>query len=245
MRDSRLGQSCHPGMELLINFHFCEVIMGAMASQITSLASVYTTVYSGEDQQKHQSPVLLALCAGNSPVTGEFPAQRTSNADIFFHLMTSSCFRQDSQFAWSFHPEIELFIHCSCEFLDSHNSSIVKWNYFYIFHAKFHICPTFHPKIELFCSGVYLKAFRVGWIKMGNLILHTLLLTVKATQQDIHFEWSTHLNHKNWWTHLNTYFDYLNGSVRFPKKMSSMGFLLIFFHLSWLCFIDELAHVSL
>ena len=30
------------------------------------------------------------LCAGNSSVTGEFPAQRASNADIFFHFMKSS-----------------------------------------------------------------------------------------------------------------------------------------------------------
>ena len=31
---------------------------------------------------------LLALCAGNSPVTGEFPAQRpvTRSFDIFFDL---------------------------------------------------------------------------------------------------------------------------------------------------------------
>ena len=33
-------------------------------------------------------PVLLALCAGNSPVTGEFPAQRpvTRSFDVFFDL---------------------------------------------------------------------------------------------------------------------------------------------------------------
>ena len=55
--------------------------MGAMASQITSLTIVYSTVYSGADQRKLQSSVLLALCAGNSPVTGEFPAQRASNAE--------------------------------------------------------------------------------------------------------------------------------------------------------------------
>ena len=31
---------------------------------------------------------LLALCAGNSPVTGEFPAQRpvTQSIDVFFDL---------------------------------------------------------------------------------------------------------------------------------------------------------------
>ena len=31
------------------------------------------------------------LCAGNSPVTGEFPAKMASNEKKCFHLMTSSC----------------------------------------------------------------------------------------------------------------------------------------------------------
>ena len=54
--------------------------MGAMASQITSLTIVYSTVYSGADQWKHQSSASLAF-AGNSPGTGEFPAQMASNAE--------------------------------------------------------------------------------------------------------------------------------------------------------------------
>ena len=33
---------------------------------------------------------VTGLCVGNSPVTGEFPAQNASNAEIFLHLMTSS-----------------------------------------------------------------------------------------------------------------------------------------------------------
>ena len=35
--------------------HYSDVIIGAMASQITSLAIVYSTIYSGADQRKHQS----------------------------------------------------------------------------------------------------------------------------------------------------------------------------------------------
>ena len=35
--------------------------MGDIASQITSLAIVYSTVYSGTDQRKRQSSVSLAL----------------------------------------------------------------------------------------------------------------------------------------------------------------------------------------
>ena len=44
--------------------------MGTMASQIISLKIVYSTVYSGEDQRKHQSSVSLAL------VCGEFTGDR-------------------------------------------------------------------------------------------------------------------------------------------------------------------------
>ena len=52
--------------------------MGAMASQITSLMNAYSTVYSGADQRKLR---VTGLCEGNSPVTGEFPAQKASYAE--------------------------------------------------------------------------------------------------------------------------------------------------------------------
>ena len=38
--------------------------MGAIASQITSLTIVYSTVYSDADQRKHQSPASLAFVRG-------------------------------------------------------------------------------------------------------------------------------------------------------------------------------------
>ena len=41
--------------------HYNDVIMGAIASQITSLTIVYSTVYSGTDQRKHQSSTTLAF----------------------------------------------------------------------------------------------------------------------------------------------------------------------------------------
>ena len=40
--------------------HYNDVIMGAIASQITSLTIVYLTVYSDADQWKHQSSASLA-----------------------------------------------------------------------------------------------------------------------------------------------------------------------------------------
>ena len=63
--------------------------MGSIASQITSITVVYSSVYSGADQRKHQSSASLAFMRGihrrpvNSPHKG--PVTR-----IMFHLMTSS-----------------------------------------------------------------------------------------------------------------------------------------------------------
>ena len=44
--------------------NYCDVIMGEMASQITSLTNVYPTVYSSSDQIKHQSSTSLAFVRG-------------------------------------------------------------------------------------------------------------------------------------------------------------------------------------
>ena len=52
-----------------------------MASQITSLAIVYSTVYSRRKSKKTSKIRVTGLCAGISPVTGEIPAQRASNAE--------------------------------------------------------------------------------------------------------------------------------------------------------------------
>ena len=45
-------------------YHYCDAIMGTVASQITSLTIVYTTVYSDADQSKHQSSASLAFVWG-------------------------------------------------------------------------------------------------------------------------------------------------------------------------------------
>ena len=44
--------------------HYNDVIMGTIASQITSLTIVYSTVYSDSDQRKHQSHASLAFVRG-------------------------------------------------------------------------------------------------------------------------------------------------------------------------------------
>ena len=52
--------------------------MDTMACQITSLTIVYSIVYPGAEKKSKLR--VTGLCVGNSPVTGEFPAQMASNA---------------------------------------------------------------------------------------------------------------------------------------------------------------------
>ena len=58
--------------------HYVDVKMGAIASQITSLAVVYSTVYSDADQRKHQSSASLAFVRGihRGPVNCEHGPRR-------------------------------------------------------------------------------------------------------------------------------------------------------------------------
>ena len=44
--------------------HYNDVIMGAIASQMTSLTIFYSTVYSAADQRKHESSASLAFVLG-------------------------------------------------------------------------------------------------------------------------------------------------------------------------------------
>ena len=47
-----------------IHSHYCDVMMGTIASQVTSPAIVYLIFHSGADQRKHQSSASLAFVLG-------------------------------------------------------------------------------------------------------------------------------------------------------------------------------------
>ena len=71
-------------------YHYIDVIMTTMASQITSLAVVYSTVYSDADQRKHQSSASLAFLWGIHRDRW-IPRTKGQLRGKCFHLMTSSC----------------------------------------------------------------------------------------------------------------------------------------------------------
>ena len=94
MMTSLGGTSCNhrPGVAAadgerisIFPLHYDDVIMTMLASQITSLTVVYSIVYSGVNQRKHQSSASLAFVRDRwvSRTNGQLRGK-------CFHLMTSS-----------------------------------------------------------------------------------------------------------------------------------------------------------
>ena len=86
----------HSGIhEIVQGTHYNDVIMGTIASQITSLTIVYSTVYSGADQGKHQSPASLAFVRGihRTPVNSPHKWSVTRKMFPLDDVIMNSCFQ--------------------------------------------------------------------------------------------------------------------------------------------------------
>ena len=77
--------------------HYGDVIVDAIASQITSLTIVYSIVYSDADQRKHQSSTSLAFVQGihrgpvNSPHKWPVTRQMFPVDDVIMNIYRISC----------------------------------------------------------------------------------------------------------------------------------------------------------
>ena len=91
--------------------HYNDVIMGTMASQITGLMIVYSTVYSGADQRKLQSSASLAFVRGihrwpvNSPHKWPVTWKMFPFDDVIMLVGTQLCS----------HLHMSRYIHCDAE----------------------------------------------------------------------------------------------------------------------------------
>ena len=61
--------------------HYSDVIMGAMTSQITNHDCLLNLIFRRRSKKTSSELRVTGLCEGNSPVTGEFPAQMVDNAE--------------------------------------------------------------------------------------------------------------------------------------------------------------------
>ena len=100
-----------PGVDSLR--HYNDVIRTTLASQITSLAVVYSTVYSVADQRKHQSSSSLAFVWGIHHDRW-IPRTKGQLRGKCFHLMTSSWKHIDLCFVSSPKPGKERIYKNSC-----------------------------------------------------------------------------------------------------------------------------------
>ena len=76
--------------------HYIDIIMSVMASQITSVSIVYSTVCSGVDQRKYQSSASLVHVRGihrwpvNSPLKGPVAREMFPFDDVIMKLRASA-----------------------------------------------------------------------------------------------------------------------------------------------------------
>ena len=78
-----LPQWCIPVTLITLLFHYNDVIMSTMASQITSLTIVYSIAYLSADQRKHQSSAILAFVRGIHRRPVNSPHKRSVTRNMF------------------------------------------------------------------------------------------------------------------------------------------------------------------
>ena len=83
--------------------HYMEVIMSAVVSKIISLTIVYSTVYSGADQRKHQSSASLAFVRGihRPPVNSLHQRKMFPFDDVI--MVSTATKKSGSYYVWEQH----------------------------------------------------------------------------------------------------------------------------------------------
>ena len=133
-----------------LTVHYSGIIMGVMASQITSLTIVYSTIYSGADQRKHQSSASMVFVWGihwwpvnfphKWPVTWKmFPSDDiimicithvltvqsgTSIYPQISTLYTLTCFEENQKYIWISHF-LSMRSHMQLKYFSMHDQAVV------------------------------------------------------------------------------------------------------------------------
>ena len=92
--DIGLGIGERDSMDIATNYN--NIIMGAIASQITSITIVYSIVYPDADQRKHQSSASLAFVRGihRGPVNSQHKWSVTRKIVLFDDVIMWNWYRQ-------------------------------------------------------------------------------------------------------------------------------------------------------
>ena len=142
-------------MDESLSSHYGDVITGTMASQITSLTIVYSTVYSGADQRKHQSSPSLAFVRGihQGPVNSPHKWPVTRNLfpfdDVIMHEEWFQPHATHAQCRWIIGKNVDVyFLKCSTRRsrIKSANSSRWYGGYVALFQAVYNVLLFVQPR---------------------------------------------------------------------------------------------------
>ena len=133
--------------------HYNEVIMSAISSQITSITDVYSTVYSGTDERKHQSSALLAFLRGihRSPVNSPYKRPVTRKMFPFDDvIMFTSLFKS---------------LHDKCVYVPVHHRRLTLPTSPSVIHF---LILVYHPD-ELLQTAIFMPGMLGGEIMHGTM----------------------------------------------------------------------------
>ena len=142
-------------------YNYNDVIMGALASQITSLTIVYSGGYSGPDQRKHQSSASLAFVRGihrrpvNSPRKGPVTRKICPFYDVIMMVNEPS----ESTYSWWYRNNKA-----------KHNSTVHILCEIYTAKPLVYVAPHLNVSrlvLQLFClihwSQMWSREWRCSW----------------------------------------------------------------------------------
>ena len=105
----------------------------------------------------------LAFCAGNSPVTGEFPAQRpvTRSFDVFFDLRLRQQLTKQWARRWFETPSCSLWRHCNAFSVSQYR--IIDLLHHWLTNALFYLAASFLLVLVWFGTGVSVSLDHAGF----------------------------------------------------------------------------------
>ena len=133
---------------------------------------------------RHQMKTFSALltnCAGNSPVTGEFPAQRpvTRSSDVFFDLRLNKRLSKQSRGWWFETPSRSLWRH-----------SNARWHWVIVVHAKsFTLCSANGSLDPCMFNSVVNTSIEKKNARINELYGGTGINMINRCQESIHIKW--------------------------------------------------------
>ena len=162
---------CDAGLARHASIKHYSIIMSVMASQITSLTIVYSTVYSCTNQRKHQRSASLAFVRGfhqwpvNSPHKGPVTRKMFPFDDVMMKVVPGALCHPflDSKLSSYSHPVLSWHIRCTCASESGMKRGFLGATTFELFVSKKSqvACKLWEVKIYL----IYFHDFQYRWCR--------------------------------------------------------------------------------